>query len=432
MILIRILLLTLFLACSIYFILVDTRWLRSIYFIIFTLLSLLELYWYLDRTNRNIASFLTTLRQNDFTTSFSTKGHNPSLRRLHTALNEINTKFNELTASREARHLYLEALIAQVSVGIMSYDPEEKIILINQAFRELTGKQSLATLNGLDQVDLHLTGLIREMKPGEERLVGITVNDELRQLSINKTVFFELDKKYTLISMQNIRRALNTQEVMAWKKIMRVLTHEIMNSVSPVTSLSDTLCRMLEQPEYDQEAIRRGLEAIRDRSSGLETFTRDFRRLTGIPNPQKQVFKIDEMVNRVLILLQNETGQTTLSTHGKPETEMFADPDLMGQVLINLVRNALDALEDQSGGKIQVRWQSLENGLLLYVTDNGPGIPADKLEQIFVPFFTTRKNGSGIGLAVSQQIVQLHDGIMDVSSVPGETTFRITLSDQNG
>jgi len=424
---VRLVVLSILLGFALHYFFIEERWLRGAYLTVFTLLALGELYWFIDRTNRNIANFLTSLMQNDFTTTFTSRGHDKSFRHLHESLNRVTDKFNELNATKEAHHLYLEALISHVSVGIISYDYDEKVMLINQAFREMTGRQSLSFLHGLDKVDRQLLTTIRALRPGESRLVSITLNNELLQLNIHKTEFRELENTYMLVSLHNIRRALNIHEIQAWKKLMRVLTHEIMNSVSPITSLSSTLQQLLEQPDYDHPTILQGLEAIRSRSAGLESFTKAYRQLTGIPVPVRKKILLIELMQRILPLFKSENSHVAFSCSGKKTASLNADPDLLGQVLINLIRNALDAISGQKSGRVEIAWKSLENGCQLLITDNGPGIDENKLDQIFIPFFTTKKNGSGIGLAVSQQIIQMHDGFIDVHSEPGRTSFRIWL-----
>ncbi len=425
----RIVIITLLLAFGIYFFFVEDRLLRSIYLFIFAVLAIGELYWYIDRINRNTSNFLTALMQNDFTTSFTTEGHGRSFRKLHETFNQITLKFKELTAAREARHQYLEALVSQVNVGILSYDDEEKIMLTNQEFRKLTGKHSMSFLHGLEQVDLQLLTTIRQMKPGENRTVSISVNNELLQLNIQKTDFQELGKTYHLVSLQNIRRALSVNEIQAWQKLMRVLTHEIMNSISPITSLSETLIPMVNDSLENEDTLRKGLEAIHIRSSGLETFTTAYRQLTGIPAPKPRAVDLTELTDRILRLLQSELDGINIETTGAENRTLQADPDLLGQVFINLLRNAAQALADTDNPVIRVTWEPAEHGLEICIADNGPGIPRDKLEKIFIPFYTTKKNGSGIGLAVSQQIIQMHQGSLDITSVPGNTVFRIMLPD---
>jgi two-component system, NtrC family, nitrogen regulation sensor histidine kinase NtrY len=426
----RIVLLTVLLGLLVYFFFVEERWLRSIYLLFFVILAIGELFWYLDRTNRDIATFLTSLMQNDFTTSFSGKLRGKSFSHMYDSFNVITQKFKEISAEKEARHHYLEALVSHVQVGIISFDHQEKVHLINHAFRQLTGKQSLGYLNGLESVDPKLLQTIRLLRPGQSRLLSITIDNQTLQLNLHATAFRLQGIAYTLVSLQNIREALDIREVEAWQKLMRVLTHEIMNSVSPITSLSDTLIGMIAGHPGEtaiEENIRKGLEAIHARSSGLESFTRAYRQLTGIPAPRIQEILMEELIGRIYVLLKNQLSSISWEVAIPHNLKVKADPDLLGQVFINLIKNALDALENSTNPGILVRVIELSTGIEIRFMDNGQGIPSDKLAQVFVPFFTTKKTGTGIGLAVCQQIIQLHGGSIDVQSVPGETVFRIFL-----
>lgn len=426
----RIVFIAALLSLLVYFFFVEERWLRSIYLLFFVFLAIGELFWYLDRTNRDISTFLTSLMQNDFTTSFSSKSRGKSFSHMYESFNTVTQKFKEISAEKEARHLYLEALVSQVQVGIISFDNQEKVHLINHAFRQLTGKQSLGYLSGLESADPKLLQTIRLLRPGQSRLISVSINKQTLQLNLHATAFRLQGISYTLVSLQNIREALDIREVEAWQKLMRVLTHEIMNSVSPITSLSDTLIGMIARHQGEpgiEENVRKGLEAIHARSSGLESFTRAYRQLTGIPTPRIQEILMEELIGRIYVLLKNQLTAITWVVDTPDNLVVKADPDLLGQVFINLIKNALDALENCENPRIVVRATVLGSGIEMRFMDNGQGIPSDKLAQVFVPFFTTKKTGTGIGLAVCQQIIQLHGGSIDVQSASGETVFRIFL-----
>jgi nitrogen fixation/metabolism regulation signal transduction histidine kinase len=424
----RVLFITALLGLLVYYFFVEEKWLRSTYLLFFTILALGELFWYLDRTNRDITTFLTSLMQNDFTTSFSSRGRGKSYRHMHEAFNQITDRFKQISAEKEARHLYLEALVCQVQVGIISFDRNEKVHLINQTFRHLTGKQSLGYLSGLESSDPRLLQVIRQLKPGQTRLVRVTIGDELLQLNLHATEFRLQEESYTLVSLQNIRQELDVREVEAWQKLMRVLTHEIMNSVSPITSLSETLIPLMQinTPE-NQENVRKGLEAIHARSSGLATFTQAYRKLTGIPAPVLTDIFLEDILERIHDLLYQELKTVNWKVTLPERRSIKADADLLGQVFINLIKNALDAMENIGNPTISIQGRELTNGVEIFFMDNGAGISPDKLEQVFVPFFTTKNTGTGIGLAVCQQIIQLHGGTMDVQSVVGKTVFRMLL-----
>jgi signal transduction histidine kinase len=243
-----------------------------------------------------------------------------------------------------------------------------------------------------------------------------------------------------LLSLQDIRNELDEKELDAWMKLIRVLMHEIMNSIAPITSLSESLCnyytingRLVRPEEVDETTIRttvKGLNVIREQGNGLMQFVESYRRLSGLPKPVKKIFRVEDLFDRIKILFASLENIEQLEFTVKlksPAMEIFADENLVAQVLVNILKNAVQANEKNPFGKIQLVADRNANLLPeIRVTDNGPGIPTEILDQIFVPFFTTRENGSGIGLSISRQIMQLHGGILQVNSIPGkETTFKL-------
>jgi signal transduction histidine kinase len=239
------------------------------------------------------------------------------------------------------------------------------------------------------------------------------------------------------VSLQNIRGELEETEIEAWRKLIRVLTHEIMNSITPISSLASTVNDLVRRPPSATEGtgssepetridVIQALETIQKRSEGLLHFVDAYRNLTLIPRPKFRLIRLDELLGRVRRLMD-----ASIREHGigfeirvEPETlEIAADPELLEQVLINLLVNARQAVEGRPGARIAVTARLDARGrVLIQVTDNGPGIAPENLEQIFVPFFSTKENGSGIGLSLSRQIMRLHDGTISVHSKPGEDT----------
>jgi len=435
-VILRILMIALIITLLIYFILIDPKYLRSVYLGIFLIIAMAEMVWYVDRTNRDFATFLLALLQDDFTTTFSESGKGKSFGMLYGAFNKITQKFKNISSAKEVQHIYLEMLVEHVKVGILSYNKEEHIHLMNNSLKQLLNKPQCLYLNALATVDQQLPEVIREIKPGENRLLKINVANELLQLSIHANEFKVEGDYYKLVSFQNIKNELEVNELEAWQKLIRVLTHEIMNSVAPITSLTNTLHSIVEQKAQQKEVIDdqtadnilKGLDAIMNRSSGLQSFTEAYRNLTRIPKPNFQPVDLGKAFERIEILLKPDfdnvifTVDLTTLKH-----DVMADPDLLDQVFINLIKNALAAVNGRSGAHIKVEIKQ-EDKSQIVISDNGIGIDPDKLDQIFIPFFTTKKSGSGIGLALSKQIMMLHSGTIKVNSIPGEgTQFTLTL-----
>ncbi|UII23116.1 sensor histidine kinase [Fulvivirga ligni] len=430
-VIIRILIITCILALLIYYLLLEQKYLRSVYLVIFVAIALFEFIYFIDKTNRNFTSFLTALLQNDFTTTFSESGNSKSFNELHRTYNQITNKFRQINSEKEMHHLYLEALVEHISVGILSYDKNEKIHLINQAFKDLLDRPQLLYLSGLQQISNELFQAVRALKPGEHQLIKLNIHNKLLHVNIHASEFILKEKYHKLISFQNIKNELDANEMEAWQKLIRVLTHEIMNSVTPISSLSDTLYQITSKEEpFKPEVtgkILQGLDAIRNRSIGLQSFTQAYRSLTQVPTPKFENIQLDRLINNVLILLQPHLNGVDLKFNSESTPFIAtADPKLLEQVLINLIKNALEAMEDQEKPVLTINLFQRDESFL-EIRDNGKGITPDKLDQIFIPFFTTKKNGSGIGLALSQQIVRLHNGTLSAVRENDETIFRIEL-----
>lgn len=427
-IIIRILILCVLIGLFIYFVFVDLRWLRSIYLGLFIIISIIEFVWYVDRTNRDFTTFLLALLQNDFTTTFSESDRGKSFNNLYKAFNQITKRFENLSSAKEVQHLYLEGLVEHVRVGIISFDKQEKIHLMNQAMKNILDRPQAPYLNNIQNVNPELIQLFRDIKPKETRLLKHGSSSETLQLSVHASEFI-LDSEYhKLISVQNIKNELDANELDAWQKLIRVLTHEIMNSVTPITSLSDSLRTMLQNSDgnLSMSKFEAGLDAIYARSTGLQGFTESYRKLTRIPIPKMENVSLNHELDQLLTLLTSDLRNVKLKVNIQDDLQVLMDKDLMNQVFINLIKNAIDAVNETQNPSIEIKAFKQEE-VIIEIIDNGSGIDADKIDQIFVPFFTTKENGSGIGLALCRQIVRLHNGTITASSVAGSTVFKIVL-----
>ncbi|MEO5977381.1 MAG: ATP-binding protein [Chryseolinea sp.] len=415
--------------------LVDHYYLRSIYAGVTVILILVEFLWYVDRFNRDVNSFMLSLLHRDFTTHFENAGKGKTFEALYETLNKISLAFKNVSADREIQHRYLELLVDHVQVGILSFDVNERIQLANNALKKILQRIDLLHLDALRTIDLNLLTTVREIKAGQTRLLKVKIGNELLQLSLHAAEFKLNDEYFKLISFQNIRTELDIREMEAWQKLIRVMTHEIMNSISPITSLSSTLHNVVKEQKQAPSAasldtLDQGLEAIKIRSEGLSNFTEIYRRLTRIPTPSFRPTEIKTLIARVALLLETDFKKNNINfqIHAS-ERHALLDPELMEQVFINLIRNAIDASAGIKDPTISVAVIPQSDGrTLISIKDNGSGIEPEILENIFVPFFTTKMNGSGIGLALTKQIIHLHHAEIKVSSISGQgTTFTIYL-----
>jgi len=434
-ILIRIIFMAILIAFLIYFILVEQHYLRSVYLFIFIVILIIEFVWYVDRTNRDFASFLMALLQGDFTTTFSESNKGKSFGELYRAFNLITKRFKKISTDKQAQHIYLETLVEHVKVGIISFDQNEKIHLMNNAIKQMLGKSTMLYLKSFSTISDELVETLRTIKPGNQKLIKVTVNNNLLQLSIHASAFKLQNDTYKLVSIQNIKNELESNELDAWKKLIRVLTHEIMNSVTPISSLTDTLGQIAqkenEKSSPTQEAmikLQQGLDAIKTRSEGLQTFTEAYKSLTRIPQPSFVEANIYKLINGIETLLLEELKNIRFEIYtSDKDIKVIADPTLLEQVIINIIKNAIEAVADRKNPAISISIDKSEK-VIIQITDNGQGIDEDKIDKVFIPFFTTKANGSGIGLALSREIIRQHNGTISVKSRKGEgTVFTITL-----
>ena len=395
---------------------------------------------YVERTNKRLTVFLESIRHSDFVSSFSDHGLGKSFDDLNKAFNEVIEEFRKARAAKEEHFNYLQTVVQHVSIGILVFRKDGKVDLINNALKRMFRISNLRYIDEVEKIDNGLSELLKGIKAGDSELLKVFNENELLQLSIRATEFRMRGEDFVLVSIQNIHNELEAKEMDSWQKLIRVLTHEIMNSITPIVSLSGTVKDLLidqqslvlrrEIDEDDVESAQSALSTIETRSQGLLNFVQVYRNLTRIPKPNFRYFEINELFERVENLLQPKIKELNIKCKLKafpPGLMLTADPDLIEQVVINLLINSIHAVKEVSAPRITVvATNSSLNKVLISVSDNGYGIKPDNMEQIFVPFFTSKKEGSGIGLSLSREIMRLHKGNITVKSKPGvETVFTL-------
>ena len=405
-------------------------------------LEIVSLIMFVEKTNRDLTRFLESIKYSDFSQSFSEGLGGKTFRELNEAFSAVVTEFQKARAEKEEQYRYLQTVVQHIGLGILSYDGQGEVDLLNTAAKRLL---RVTHLNNIDDLGEHLTPLrqaLKTIKAGEKVLVKIDLDGEIMTLAVYPTAFRMRERSIMLVSMQNIESELAEQEMEAWQKLIRVLTHEIMNSVTPIASLASTANDLINRAQPAEETepvpltaettgdIRDALGTIEKRSQGLLHFIDAYRSLTRIPVPEFQIVPVRELLEQVTPLMreQLENNGIDLIIEVEPESlEVTADPDLIEQVLINLILNAVQVLHHAPEKKILLRSQLNEQDrVIITVTDNGPGISNEVKDKIFTPFFTTKKTGSGIGLSLARQIMRLHRGNISVVSVPDErTTFTL-------
>lgn len=399
-----------------------------------------QLFKYIDKTNRDLAGFLESIRFSEFTRSFKIEGLGSSFDELNKAFNDVIHDFQKVRSEKEEQYQYLQALVKNIDVSIITYQRDGKVDMVNNAFKKLFQVATIKNIKDLTSISPELVKTLLNFEPGKNCLVKVQEEDDILQLSISGTEFKIHHKSILLVTIKNIQSVLEDQETESWQKLIRVLTHEIMNSITPISSITSTLDLMFKDAEKNKsipdmetiEEVHMAIKTINKRSNGLLHFVNTYRNLTKIPKPNFRIAGVKELFDDIKPLLLNEIDEKPIKLEitVEPESlEFYADTKLIEQVLINLIKNAIHALENRENGKIIVRgFLNKRNRVTIQVIDNGQGILKEVLDKIFIPFFTTKPKGSGIGLSLSKQIMRLHGGSIAANSKPGEgTTFILTF-----
>jgi two-component system nitrogen regulation sensor histidine kinase NtrY len=441
-IILRVLLIILLSAILDYFIVVDRSWRFSIIcFLIATLLTI-NLISYLNSTNKKIRFFFDSVRNDDSNLSFPDETRNPALKELYKSMNKVNHQIQQLKIENRQQEQYFRTLLEHLAAGIITYNDKGFILHANSSAKKLLSIDVLTHIQQIERKDLKLFETISNIKPSERKLIAVAAEGGEIQLSLKATSFKTNENELVILSIQDIKNELDEKEIESWMKLIRVLMHEIMNSITPITSLSESLSKIYSiggNPVLPEQVSTRtiattlqGLNVIKEQGKGLMSFVESYRKLTKVPEPEKKLFRVADLMDRVQILynsLDNSNKIDLSVSLNYPDLEIFADQNLISQVLINLLKNALEANENNVGGMIKITASEVPgNHSEICVIDNGPGIPEENIDEIFVPFFTTRQNGSGIGLSISRQIMRVHGGNLKVRSMPEkETVFCLSF-----
>ena len=384
---------------------------------------------YLTRGQQALLDFTLALKYRDFSRQYPEQPASTSLRRLHAAFNQVNATFRELRAEKEAQFQYLQTILALLDTGIVSYNAAGTVAWVNEAFKDTLQLPYLKNIQALQHRQPVLYEAIRRAVPGQPAVVKLTVGSHAVQLLLSATQFKMQGEAFTLLAFKNVSQALADTETAAWQQLLRVMTHEIMNSVTPIASLADSLGRHMRAAQQQDSAaellddVSTGIRIIQQRSEGLLRFAQVYRNFSTLAPPQRTTLYVQELLQTTRQLLAEQLtaqGIEVVISVRPVHLTLQADGHLLEQVLINLLLNAAQAVDQTPDPRISLlAWLDGQERVVIEVKDNGSGIPADLLDSIFVPFFTTRPSGSGIGLSLAKQIMQLHQGSIQVQSVEG-------------
>ncbi|MCG6961900.1 MAG: histidine kinase [Acidobacteria bacterium] len=387
-----------------------------------------------EKSNLRLAAFLDAVQQSDFTQGVSDRPQGSGFDQLDAAFAGVMERFRAVRLEREEQVRLLNAVVQNVDSGLLAFTEDGATSLCNSAARRLLGAPEIRSLDALEALCPELGAWVRQADRDDSCLVKVARGDRLLQLAVRVTVLQLRGRRLRILAFQNIADELAEKESEAWQNMVRVFTHEIRNSLTPVGSLASTVQEMLAsgRPSERIEDMNEALATIQSRSRGLLEFVSSYRDLTHLQQPVFEEIPARDLLRRIETLIASRIeGQpiTVRTTVTPPALRLTVDPGLMEQAMLNVVINAIEALTGRPDGEITVAAQMSGRGRpYVAITDNGPGIVAEAQDKVFVPFYSTKREGSGIGLALSRRIMRLHRGELTVRSVPGrQTVFTLQL-----
>jgi nitrogen fixation/metabolism regulation signal transduction histidine kinase len=415
-------------SCSVF------NWFFMIPSVVLLTLQVLWLIRFLNRNNRRMAYFFESIKNEDYSLQFPEDESLESLNELHKGLNKVNHLIRETQIKNKAQEKYYQEILKEASIGILTFNQKGHVLFSNPTAKKLLNHEHLSHIKQIEMIHKELYAIVKSIQPFERKLFEFSNERESRQLVIKCSEIVLNDESLLLIVIQDIKNELDDKETDSWIKLIRVLTHEIMNTIAPITSISESLLKHYrKENSLNEDQIvmtTKGLQVIQEQSKNLTAFVQSYRRLLNVSKPDKEIIDVAILFDKVKALMEEEFHKNNIEfiiQSNSDALEIFADEKQITQVLLNLLKNAMQALSNIDSATI-----TLESGIYpsgekyIAVCDNGPGISKDKLDQIFIPFFTTKSNGTGIGLSLSKQILSLHEGSLSVRTQPNvETVFTL-------
>ncbi len=409
---------------------------------VMTLVMLLNVVSFQNKIHDQINYFFEAILNDDFSLNTYSKYQDPILSRLNSNMARINEKIKKSIIENQQRDQYFHALIEHINIGVLSYDEKGFVVHANSGLKELLGLSQLTHIKQLGKFNSNVAERIIQMKTQEQQMIQVPGIEHKQTLLIKSMPFYSQNQQLMLLTIQDIDQQLDEKELDSWLKLIRVLTHEIMNGIAPITSLSQSLSgfftnegKPVSKEDLDEDMIEatiRGLSVINDQGEGLIRFVDLYRKLTRLPKPNKKEFKLKSFLeNNIILSRAGSYGDEVDIKLIISDDDMVVDADekLLAQVVINIVKNGFEALQGVEQPQIIIKTKiNKQNQTEISIQNNGPQIPEDVMNEIFVPFFTTKEDGSGIGLSLSKQIMRLHGGTLKVHSSNEKTTFTLILN----
>lgn len=404
--------------------------------------SIISLYFYINEIREDIKRFILAVKTRDHTLNFKNKATKGSFPELYESFNEIIQIHKDIQLEQDSIFQLIKAILEQVPVGVIvvkkdkSEKKQSEISFFNLAASNLLNVPAYSYWHRFEEHVPLFAQEIAQINTGGKRFIELKIQDKFIQLSIEVIPLNLYGADYNIISFQNIKDEIEQKETEAWNRLIGVISHEILNSITPISSLSDTVNQMINDKDSlnaeDLEDLKPALQTIKRRSEGLLDFVKDYRLIAELPTPNTGQHSIGEVLQHVKVLMQPMVNAKhiklqVLQTASKITLQI--DFKLIEQALINLITNSMYALEDMEQPVIEVTYRLAHNKVYIDVTDNGKGIELENIEKIFVPFYTTRKTGSGIGLTITRNIMKMHRGSLEVDSIPNvKTTFSLVFN----
>jgi two-component system nitrogen regulation sensor histidine kinase NtrY len=414
---------------------------KDLFFLPLTLFLILiiqtiEFIYFSTRTKRELTRFIENLRKADFAIKFNDSVTGNPYKNLYEIFNEISDYITNIKLEKEAQFNYLQTVISHMMIGIICLKGEKEIVMINDPAIKILGIKKPGSWQEIINHSPDFTSQINTMRGSASKLIEINLHNDLVKLSVKMSNLIILGEEFRIITFQDIRTEIEQKEIEAWQKLIRILRHEIMNSVTPISSMTETVLMLVEDhlgttrkatdlTNDDVADIRESVRTIHERSEGLYNFVEKYREVTRIPEPEIEIINVKNLIDRIIKLMEADLERNNIriiTESLNPSHTIKADSHLIEQVLINLIKNSIQALDQTEDKKLQITAEATPAHQSIKVIDNGCGIEEKDIDEIFVPFYSTRENGSGIGLSLSKQIMLRHGGNITVSSKPGKDT----------
>jgi len=415
------------------YILVINQYLYEVIVFPVIIYQVIDFFKFHKKAQEEVAQFVESVHYRDFSRYFDVKHAPLELQPLRQGFNDINTTMKVISKEKETQYQYLQKILELVDTGILSYEMDSgEVVWMNESLKKLLQTPYLKTIHSLSKRDWGLYHEIMSLPLGQSIIATAHQEKSSFKVLLSATAFQTEGKKYKLVAFQNVNEALDETESKAWQRLLSVMTHEIMNSVAPISSLSSTLKNILEQSrenvssqnQSNFEDLELGINTIKSRSEGLLKFAETYRNLNKITNLNLSKIYVRDLFENLHTLMQPTLDQKNIELDiilKDPDLILEADTNLIEQVLINLLVNAMDAVKEKEEPIIMLSaYHNTTNKTIIKIADNGSGMPEELIDKIFIPFFSTKKTGSGIGLSLCKQIMMLHKGNIQVQSKQGE------------